>query len=289
MRVRNIGRDFKIEAYHPESSYETFGTGIDHPLSKRVDASIEDSAIAFIQSHLGVDTDAVHVRSAFAGQAAQHVYVKQQINGVSVANAFANIAFNKDNKVVAFGSSFVKASKTPSATPSINIKDVISTAESVPGGKYDTENHPTLTLEYLVKDDGSVALTHVFQVGDEAAGTWYQAFVDAHSGGLVSIADFVTKSALTCPSDHKGGLDSSFETLTDLQGLGALPDGWRSDGTTSTTTTAASTAPNNNFGGGGSGNDRVKMSVQDSAGTDNADFLAPLMARADTCACSCGI
>ena len=32
---------------------------------------------------------------------------------------------------------------------------------------------------------------------------------------------------------------------------------------------------NNNFNKGGKGNDRVTVSVQDSAGTDNADFSTP--------------
>ena len=31
----------------------------------------------------------------------------------------------------------------------------------------------------------------------------------------------------------------------------------------------------NNFGKGGKGSDRVTVSVQDSAGTDNADFSTP--------------
>jgi len=32
-------------------------------------------------------------------------------NGIPIANAAANVAFNQDNKVVAFGSSFVQPSK----------------------------------------------------------------------------------------------------------------------------------------------------------------------------------
>lgn len=32
---------------------------------------------------------------------------------------------------------------------------------------------------------------------------------------------------------------------------------------------------NNNFGKGGAGNDRVTISVQDAAGTNNADFATP--------------
>jgi extracellular elastinolytic metalloproteinase len=40
-------------------------------------------------------------------------------------------------------------------------------------------------------------------------------------------------------------------------------------------TEAAFNFQNNNFGKGGAGNDRVTISVQDTAGTDNADFSTP--------------
>ncbi|KAH9887360.1 Fungalysin metallopeptidase-domain-containing protein [Cubamyces lactineus] len=342
-RIREISQDFKIEAYHPESSYETFGEGIDHPLSKRSDASIEDAAAAFVQSRTGVTADAVHVRSSFEGEAARHVYVKQQLNGIPFANAVANVAFNKDNKVVAFGSSFVKvpSKKAAPATPSIKVEDAIASAEKALNGKYDAENFPEPTLEYFAKEDGSVVLTHVFQVRNVDAGTWYEAFVDAHSGELVSVTDFRSNASYLVLPIYKEILTQGFQTLTDPQDTTASPKGWHSDGTTSTTSTAGNNAiafkddesattsqsssglvfnypsnpkqaptttanvnaarvnafyivntihditykygftesgfnfQNNNFGKGGQGNDRVLVSVQDSSGTDNANFYTP--------------
>ncbi|EIW51569.1 uncharacterized protein TRAVEDRAFT_176097 [Trametes versicolor FP-101664 SS1] len=341
-RTREISRDFKVEAYNPESSFETFGAGIDHPLSKRADASIEDSAIAFVQSRAGVDSDAVHVRSAFEGEVAHHVYVKQQLAGIPFANAVANVAFNKDNKVVAFGSSFVQVPKAKLATtPSVAVADAIAAAEELLSGTHDAENFPEPTLEWFAKEDGSVALTHVFQVRNEEAGTWFEAFVDAHSGDLISVTDFVSKASYLVLPITKEVLTQGFQTVVDPQDTTASPNGWHSDGTTTTTTTAgnnviafkssqssttsqsgtglvfnypqsASTAPTttanvnaarvnafyivnsihditykygfteaafnfqtNNFGKGGKGADRVTVSVQDSAGTDNADFSTP--------------
>ncbi|KAI0654826.1 Fungalysin metallopeptidase-domain-containing protein [Cubamyces menziesii] len=342
-RTREISQDFKIETYHPESSYETFGEGIDHPLSKRSDASIEEAAAAFVQSRTGVQADAVHVRTSFEGDAASHVYVKQQLNGIPFANAVANVAFNKDNKVVAFGSSFVKvpSKKTAPAAPSVTVEDGIASAEKALNGKYDAENFPEPTLEYFAKDDGSAVLTHVFQVRNEDAGTWYEAFVDAHTGDLVSVTDFRSKASYLVLPIYKEILTQGFQTLTDPQDTTASPQGWHSDGTTSTTSTAGNNAiafkgsqsattsqsssglvfnyptnpnqaptttanvnaarvnafyvvntihditykygftesafnfQNNNFGKGGKGNDRVLVSVQDSSGTDNANFYTP--------------
>lgn len=62
----------------------------------------------FLQHHLSLPLDAVHVHAAYAGEVASHAYIKQKINNLTIANAVANIAFNKDNQVVAFGSSFVE-------------------------------------------------------------------------------------------------------------------------------------------------------------------------------------
>ncbi|KAI0692817.1 Fungalysin metallopeptidase-domain-containing protein [Cerioporus squamosus] len=339
-RTREVG-DFKIEAYHPASTYETFGEGIDHPLSKRSDASLEDSAVAFVQSRHGVDADAVHVRSSFESEAASHVYFKQAVNGIPVANAVANVAFNKDNKVAAFGSSFVKTSKVAAATPSVSVEDAIAVAEKQLNGKFDADNFPEPQLEYFAKDDGSLVLTRSFQVRNEEASTWFEAFVDAHTGELVSVVDFVSKASYLVLPITKEIPTEGFQTLTDPQDTTASPQGWHSDGTTSTTTTAGnnaiafkssqssttsqsssglvfnypvnfSTAPtttanvnaarvnafylvnsihdihyrygfteasfnfqNSNFNKGGKGNDRVTISVQDSAGIDNADFSTP--------------
>jgi extracellular elastinolytic metalloproteinase len=105
---------------------KTFGAGISHPLRKR-GASLKESSEAFIASHLGVTRSSAVFHSGFAGDVASHAYAKQVIvsialsptcaiqistlqNNIPVANAVANVAFNTDDKVVAFGSSFVKPS-----------------------------------------------------------------------------------------------------------------------------------------------------------------------------------
>ncbi|KAI0747225.1 Fungalysin metallopeptidase-domain-containing protein [Daedaleopsis nitida] len=225
--TRKIHADFSLKTYHPASSYETFGDGIDHPLSKRADAMIEDSAIAFIQAHAGVDSDAVHFRSKFIGESSSVVYFKQKVNGLPVANAVANVAFNKENKVASFGSSFVKPRETAVPTPSVSIKDAIATAQRQLNGEYNAGKFPEPQLEYVAKDDDSLVLTHSFQ-----------AFVDAHSGELVSVVDFVAKASyLAIPIDRQSPLDG-FETIIDPQDPVASPNGWHNDGIQSTLTTA---------------------------------------------------
>ncbi|KAJ7161771.1 Fungalysin metallopeptidase-domain-containing protein [Mycena crocata] len=337
--VRTIANNVKIETYHPVSTYETFGAGIDHPLRKR-GANLKESSEAFIASHLGVDPANTVFSSGFSGDVATHAYAKQVIDDIPVANAVANVAFNADDKVVAIGSSFVKPTSVASSTPSVSFEDAKKTAEAALDGTFLDE--VPATVEYFAKDDGSAVLVHVLQVRNEETGTWYNAFVDAHSNELVSITDYVAHASYLVLPIWKETLLEGFETVVDPADLEASPLGWHSDGTTNTTTTsgnnvityktsqttgltsqsadglvfgypqnaaaAATTTANvnaarvnnfylvnslhdiayrygfteaafnfqtNNFGVGGRGADRVTASIQDSAGTNNANFATP--------------
>jgi extracellular elastinolytic metalloproteinase len=58
----------------------------------------------------------------------------------------ANVAFNSQNKLTAFGSSFVKTSNIASSTPKISQEQAISVAEGALGGKY---NKKPIGLEYV--------------------------------------------------------------------------------------------------------------------------------------------
>ncbi|KAJ7469053.1 Fungalysin metallopeptidase-domain-containing protein [Mycena latifolia] len=337
-RTRELARGVKLETYHPVSTYETFGEGIDHPLRKRDGVSFKESSVAFISSKLGAIGENAAFHSGYAADVVTHAYAKQTHEGISFVNAVANVAFNKDDKVVAFGSSFVKPTSIAASTPSVSFEDAVTTAEDALGGTYN--GHPP-EVQYFAKDDGSVALVHGFQVQNEEAGLWYEAFVDAHSNELVSVVDFVAKASYLVLPITKEVLTQGFETVEDPEDLLASPQGWHWTGTKKSTTTTgnnvitykgttsgvttqsssgqvfdfpqtASKAPtttanvdaarvNNfylvnsvhdisyrygfteaafnfqkdNFGNGGEEGDRVTASIQDSAGTDNADFSTP--------------
>ncbi|KAH9056491.1 Fungalysin metallopeptidase-domain-containing protein [Lactarius vividus] len=339
-RTRSLGADgsLKLETFHPESIFEGFGVeGLDHPLARRAgNFDIKAASVSFLASKLGIQQNDIHFRTSAKAEVAQHAFLKQQINGVPVANAVANVAFSDDGKVLSFSSSFVKPSGSAEQTPTVSLNDAIATAEKALDGTHN--GHPA-TLEFLIQPDGSAVLTHVIQIQNESAGTWVEAFVDAHANKVVSVTDFVAKASYRVLPFNEEILTQGFQTLTDPQDLTASSLGWHNDGTTSTTTTAgnnvfaakgttatpqtsatlnfiytqnAAQAPTvaanvaaavvnafyivnsvhdltyrygftestfnfqtNNFGKGGVGNDRVTVSVQDPAGTDNADFSTP--------------
>ncbi|TFK34236.1 Fungalysin metallopeptidase-domain-containing protein [Crucibulum laeve] len=296
------------------------------------------TAIEFVRSRLGVDSKSVGYKSGFASGSEKFAYVKQYANNLPFVNAVANVSW-KDDKVVAFGSSFVKSKKIASANPTVEVSSFLSKIEASLGGKYN--NHPT-TLEYLARPDGTAALVHVVQIQNEEFNTWFEAYVDAHTGELLSVTDFTSNASYRVLPITKKIITEGLETLTNPQDLTSSPYGWHSVGTTNYTTTegnnvvayktssstgldfnyvydptqaptttanlnaarvnafytinvvhdfayrygfteAAFNFQNNNFGKGGSANYRVKISVQDTSGTNNANFATPPDGQSGTC------
>ncbi|KAF8886738.1 Fungalysin metallopeptidase-domain-containing protein [Infundibulicybe gibba] len=224
---RTVGEGLQLETFHPSSTYETFGGGIDHPLSRRDNPSIEESATAFVQSKLNVDASTIALKSSFAGQAAKHVYIKQSHNGIPFVNAVANVAFNNDNKVVAFGSSFVKPTQIASSTPTVPVDDAIKKASPCFLGNTTTPHINSISR----KGRRLCSLDTCDPNSQRRRRTWYDAFVDAHSGELVHVTDFVAKASYRVLPITKEVLTQGFEVLTDPQDPLASPLGWHSTGT----------------------------------------------------------
>ncbi|KAM5541576.1 hypothetical protein V8D89_004766 [Ganoderma adspersum] len=236
MQVRAIGAKTAIESFHPESLFETFGVeGLDDPLSARDEFSLADAALSFVQSRLDVAPDAAAYRDGYTNDVVQHAFIQQQISGIPVANAVANVVFNKANRVVSFGSSFVQPFGVPSSTPSISVTDAIAKAESELGGAYN--GHPT-KLEFVAQEDSAVALTHVVQVRDDSQAMWYEAFVDAHTGDIVQLTDFGAHASYRVLPITEQNVTQGFQTLTNPQNTASSPLGWHNNGGTRTNDTS---------------------------------------------------
>lgn len=101
-----------------------------------------------------------------------------------------------------------------------------------------THNDQPPITSYLLISPNAIALTYVIQIENEAQGTWVEAFVDAHSGSLVGLTDFVSKASYLVLPITKETPPEGFENLVDPQNLQASPYGWHNTGSGTDSNTA---------------------------------------------------
>ncbi|KAJ2930760.1 hypothetical protein H1R20_g6345, partial [Candolleomyces eurysporus] len=228
--IRSVGtRGLEIEIYNPPSSYETFGEGLPQPASLTRRAP-EDEARSFVSNRLKVDESIVEYRSGYSSANGRFAYVRQRHNGIPFVNAVANVAF-RGNRAVTFGSSFVKPKRIASSRPTVPVQSFLPNIEARLEGKWN--NHP-IALEYLARPDGSAALVHAVQIQNEEVNSWYEAYVDAHSGELLSVTDFTAEASYRVLPIKKQDIREGLELLVDPQDDLASPQGWHPSGTTVT-------------------------------------------------------
>lgn len=97
--------------------------------------------------------------------------------------------------------------KVAGKSPKIKPEDAVAVAEGKLNATFDKTTLPAPKLEYLAKQDGSASLTYVVQVRNAEAFTWYEAFVDAHTGELASVTDFSADAKVNrcLPRDYNAG------------------------------------------------------------------------------------
>ncbi|PFH45330.1 hypothetical protein AMATHDRAFT_9469 [Amanita thiersii Skay4041] len=249
-RLRTFGkRGTQVESYFPKSTFKTFGIdGFDDPDSSASSSpgfadstasgkqtwSLNEASMKFVRSQLSLNSTNLGWKSGYSHKLAKFAYIKQTHDGIPFANAVANVAYNKDNKVISFGSSFVDTKTIAPSTPSLTWASVVPQVEESLGATY---NNHTPSLEYFVQSDGSVALTHVLQFQNKEEGTWVQAFVCAHSGKVVSVTDFVAHASYKALPIQDEVFTDGVQLLKDPENLSSSPFGWHSDGTDNTTNT----------------------------------------------------
>lgn len=239
-RLRHINEGLTLESYHPRGSFKTFGsasfaapqaqapsTSTSFSGSSSAPFSLNDSAIAFIQSQLGIDPTLIGYRAGYSWDSRKYAYVRQRHKGILISNAVANIAWLND-KIVAFGSSFINASDVQFAPhiPTFTLESIVPDLETQLDSKL--HSHPP-SLEYLIRPDNSVALTHVAQFHNPKNHTWVEAFICAHTKKLLSVTDFVAHATYTVVPINKQGLPDGLVTLEDPSDKESSPLGWHTD------------------------------------------------------------
>ncbi|KAK1218861.1 hypothetical protein PQX77_018432 [Marasmius sp. AFHP31] len=239
-RKRLVGRGVELETFHPKSQFQTFGEGkpMQNAQSFASTEGLKSNAMSWLANNLNVDSSSLEWTSGWSMNNMSCGYVKQVHDDVPFANAVAHVVFQGDN-AISFGNSFADTSKIASSTPKVSAEDAVKTAEKTLGGQ---ANDIAPALQYLARSDGSVSLVHAIQVQDDDTDSFVEAYVDAHSGKVVSMNDFVADASFRVLPINKKVIGDGLELLKDPEGLDVSPEGWNSDGTTDTTDTTGNNA-----------------------------------------------
>ncbi|KAF9443166.1 metallo proteinase 10 [Macrolepiota fuliginosa MF-IS2] len=237
-------RGLALEVYHPKSTFKTyspaktsnsstpsFSEGNGSSFASVGDTNsnatwqLDDSAMGFVSSELGINKTSVRYHKGWSSANGKFAYMRQYIGGVPVANAVANVVYSDTSQVVSFGSSFVdtKGVTVAPSTPTVEWKDVLPGVEELFNG---TRNGAAPGVEYLVKEDGSLALAHVMQIENPDTELWVEAFVCAHSGEVLSVTDFIAHATFNVVPIQKQNFFDGREFVVNPEDLQASPQGW---------------------------------------------------------------
>lgn len=218
--VRSLPNGLQMRTYHPRSTFETFGAGIEHPLSKRAGSTIREAGMAYINEKLGAD--AVWRSTLPRNASTSHVFAYQQVNGIPVVNSVANVALNSAGKVVAFSQNFVSSDKAASAKPKITVDSAVASATKLLSGSATGRES---SLKYYALEDDTLALTHAVELKLKNDHT-VRAFVDAASGDVRGMFDFTSNLSYRVSPINSQDPSKDFELLVNPEDFEASPLGW---------------------------------------------------------------
>ncbi|KAJ3541961.1 hypothetical protein NMY22_g3694 [Coprinellus aureogranulatus] len=236
--VHSVGRrGLEVESYHPEPAFETFGSA-GRKLTKRssTGASLEARALAFFEERMNVTRTGLEYRSGFSQDGVEHAYLVQVYDGIPFINAVANVAFKDgDNSVLSFGSSLVKPYKIAPSKPTVDLNAAIATAEDALEAKYTQK----FRMAYLIRPDHSAILVYAIEVQNDDQDGHYEAYVDAHTGQLVSLTDYAARSFATVRLPlqfrvvpiNRASFAEGTELLYRPEDTAAAPAGWNENRT----------------------------------------------------------
>lgn len=182
-----------------------------------------------------------------------HLYLRQTLNGIEIADADLNINVAADGSVINIGSSFVSGlagMTTTTVVPSLSAISAVSTLASNLG--YSVGDAPSVVeftggisqstllnleslsldaipmeLQYVTSADGQLRLGWNVVARTPDGDHWIDASVDASTGELLRLSDWVDNASYEVfPIPIEGPLDGGRSVVVDVHDPEASPYGW---------------------------------------------------------------
>ncbi|KAI8903361.1 Fungalysin metallopeptidase-domain-containing protein [Gorgonomyces haynaldii] len=213
-----------VPFYYPESTVVE-GNASFAPVDQS-ESGIAQAAIDAVVAQTSVNAADLKVVDQYTDlKGVTHVYVDRLINGVAVSNHNAAVHF-KDGQVISLSASFGGNNlKAPTVVDkvSVTLDKAIKIAKAQ--FKADKDDVPA-KIEYLELPNNVISKAHVFQVRDDANAIWKQVSVDASTGQVVRVVDYVnyaTYRAIKFPNKKP---TDGFSDVVNPENAKASPNGW---------------------------------------------------------------
>ncbi|CAA7265706.1 unnamed protein product [Cyclocybe aegerita] len=161
---------------------------------------------------------------------------KVMFNSIPFINAGAHVGLDMmTGKVFVFSSSLFRPVRISSSRPSTLLELTLLPVEKVLRGEARSES---AHLAYLARSDGLASLVHLVEVINLKEGRWFEAYIDAHSGELLSVTNFVSRASYYAIPISKASIAAGQEMIVDPEDYEASPLGWHNDGNANITVTS---------------------------------------------------
>ena len=143
-----------------------------------------------------------------------------------MVNQNAQVHITENGEISSTASSFnlkTTGSKINEPVVTVPLHVAVKTAELAFGAKRDDY---TPSLNYLQVRNGDLVYAHQFQVRDDEKGIWKSVSVDAASGLIVDVVDYVSRAQYKVIELPGNSPDDGFTIVKDPEDFLASPKGW---------------------------------------------------------------
>jgi extracellular elastinolytic metalloproteinase len=221
--------------------------------------AINEAGAHFLRSQasvLGVDLQDLFnpiVRNQFVDTHTNttHTYLQQQVGGLPVMNAVANVSIDRYGRVLTAASSFVNAPDTmPAPTPTLSATQALEAFAAQMGVETprgmnvtlngdgiwfpviisapDLQAEPIdLKLVYVAQANGNLSLAWHGDIDLPGGENWWEVGMHAQTGDVIFAANYVAHATYNAyPLGFASPYDGGRQLLTDTHNLTASPFGW---------------------------------------------------------------
>jgi uncharacterized membrane protein YkoI len=219
----------QIPYYYPQSNFETFRP-VENSFFELSEIDVLEMGKRELSKEMRLPVEEVKIMSSFTSQdGTTHIYASRLFNGVVVRNQNGAIHI-QGGKVVAMSSNVVPNDderRVVPRPPRLTLEQAVAIAEQKYGIRRDAHEPSQV---YIQVPSGALTLAYQFQLRNDDTIQWYQVSVDATTGQILDVVDFVQRISYEVLPLPKQIPTDGFEVVDGPIDPIASPLGWHNDG-----------------------------------------------------------